>query len=92
MMTMPIFYCMNNPIEKNRINSRFLQTVVSMVWRLIMMLPLLRRLGAFGEATGYLAGLILYVVDGVTLRYAKDGPGSKLLLAQLRDVEEPKCL
>ncbi|MBN2186934.1 MAG: class I SAM-dependent methyltransferase [Dehalococcoidia bacterium] len=91
-ITMPIFYYMNNPIDKNRLNSRLLRSVVSMVWRLIAMLPLLRRLGAFGEAIGYLVGLILYMVDGITLRYAKDGPSSKLLLAQLEDVEGSKCL
>lgn len=80
----PIFFFMNNPIDRNRLNTRLLRGSVSMVWRCVAVLPLVRRLGRFGEAIGFLVGLILYLLDGIALRSTAIGPGSKLLLAQPR--------
>lgn len=83
-VVVPIFYFMNNPIDTSALSSHWLRTMQLAVWRIVSMLPfLIKRLGPLGEVVGYMFGSILYLVDGVILRYAKDGPSTKLMLAQV---------
>ena len=48
-----------------------------------LILSLGNRLGLPGRLMNYLLGGCLYLVDGIVLKYVKDSPGTKLLLAQL---------
>ena len=85
LITIPVFYFMSNPIDKDALSSRSLRILVSLAWIIANdSLRLRKRLGSLAEPIGYLIGLILYTVDGVILKYAKIGPSTKIMLVQVR--------
>lgn len=80
----PVFYFMNNPIDMCSIKNKFMKKMLPLTWSAITRIcDLSNRLGSFGRSVNYPLGLILYHADGAILRYAKDGPGSKLLLCSM---------
>ncbi len=82
----PIFYVMNNPIDMASIRNKFMKKVLPITWFAITRICYLgNSLGFFGRSVNYLLGFILYLADGAILKYAKDGPSSKLLCSTMGD-------
>ena len=83
---LPVCYLMNTPLEVNIVKCRFRQLMLPLVWRDIRRtLYFGVTLGAFGKALNFLIGLALYNIDGIILKWARNGPSTKLLLAQVMD-------
>jgi SAM-dependent methyltransferase len=80
----PVFYFMNNPIDMASIENKFMRGMLPFTWFAITrMCSLGNKLRLLGRSVNYLLGLILYLADGAILRYAKNGPGCKLLCSTI---------
>ncbi|MFC1938016.1 class I SAM-dependent methyltransferase [Chloroflexota bacterium] len=80
----PIFYFTNRPADSAAIRNKFIRVLLPHAWVALMwILRFNNRLGLLGRRMNSLLGHCLYLVDGIVLKYTKDGPSSKLLLAQL---------
>jgi hypothetical protein len=79
----PIFYFMGNPIDLSRVKGKLKQGIVRYSWGMTRRLvSLSNRLWLLGWILKYMLGSFLYTLDGIILRYVKNGPSTKLLLAQ----------
>ncbi len=82
----PIFYFMNTPIGITAVRSRFGRTTLRYCWSITRrLISLGNRMWLPGRVMNYLLGGFLYGLDGIILKYAKDGPSTKLLFAQLKE-------
>lgn len=86
----PIFYFMSNPIDITVIKNKFLRCLLPYIWISISRTLKLSNSKAMRPLSinylvGHIFGFALYLLDGLILKFAKDGPSLKLLLAQLEE-------
>jgi len=82
----PVFYFMDNPIDKGVLKNDFIKILLPRIWFIITTIISLsnKKLGMLGDIIGYLIGAILFTIDGIILRYVKEGPSTKLMLVEVR--------
>ncbi|MFC1865760.1 class I SAM-dependent methyltransferase [Chloroflexota bacterium] len=79
----PIFYFMGTPIDLAAVKNRLRRTTLRYSWFLTSrLISLGNKMRLPGRIMNYLLGGFLYILDGIVLKYAKDCPCTKLLLAQ----------
>jgi len=79
----PIFYLMNTPIDRERINGELAKILTkAMWWVTLKIMGYAKHLGILGRGITYFWGLALYCGDRMILKCTSAGPGMKLLLAK----------
>jgi len=79
----PTFYFMSNSIDKYSIKNRLLQKIISITWFFISRtVSIFDHAGFAGRLINFIIGAFLYFLDGIILKYMKNGPSNKLMLAE----------
>ena len=79
----PTFYFMSNPIDRYPIKNIFMRKIIFYNWLFISKaIWLFNKLGCLGKMINFIIGASLYYLDGIILKYRKEGPSDKLMLAE----------
>ena len=85
----PIFFFMNTPVDKERIDNKIVKFMIKAMWRINKQANwYFKKMGTIGKGMSYFWALILYSFDRLILHFTSVGPSTKLLVAGLTQQTE----